>query len=65
VLQWNVIVFGQSPYPRRESAVGIGCCDGAVRLWAQKLSPTLRNVIKVAYALPLRLSWRLFLVLLN
>lgn len=29
--QWNVVILGQDPYPREESAVGIAFNDGAIK----------------------------------
>ncbi|GIQ86375.1 hypothetical protein KIPB_008221 [Kipferlia bialata] len=42
----RMLVFGQDPYPRPASAVGIAFCDGEVRSWDMRLSPSLRNIIK-------------------
>ncbi len=43
----KIIVFGQDPYPREESAVGIAFWDGRVDSWeSKKLSPSLRNIFK-------------------
>jgi uracil DNA glycosylase len=45
---WNVIIFGQNPYPRLESATGIAMFDGQFKDWQGTLSPSLRNIIKNA-----------------
>eukprot|EP00698_Gefionella_okellyi_P005925 TRINITY_DN15356_c0_g1_i1.p1 TRINITY_DN15356_c0_g1~~TRINITY_DN15356_c0_g1_i1.p1 ORF type:complete len:316 (+),score=64.77 TRINITY_DN15356_c0_g1_i1:63-950(+) len=44
--QWKVVIFGQDPYPREESAIGISFCDGAIKKWENPLSPSFRNIIK-------------------
>ena len=46
VSAWKVVIFGQSPFPRRESATGVACMDGAVRTWRDVKTPTLRNMMK-------------------
>mmetsp|Transcript_38279 Transcript_38279/g.64178 ORF Transcript_38279/g.64178 Transcript_38279/m.64178 type:complete len:324 (-) Transcript_38279:19-990(-) len=30
---WNVVIFGQSPYPRQESATGIAMFDATLKSW--------------------------------
>ncbi len=42
----QVVIFGQDPYPRAESAVGQAFNDGKVRQWTDPMSPSLRNIIK-------------------
>ncbi|KAA6314030.1 MAG: putative TKL protein kinase, partial [Streblomastix strix] len=42
----KVIVFGQDPYPREESAIGVAFCDGAITSWEDTFSPSFRNIIK-------------------
>ncbi|KAA6369507.1 MAG: hypothetical protein EZS28_034966, partial [Streblomastix strix] len=34
----KVIVFGQDPYPREESAIGVAFCDGAITSWEDTFS---------------------------
>jgi hypothetical protein len=48
---WNVISFGQSPYPRVESATGIAHFDNALSAWSDKKfgsTVTMRCLIKAA-----------------
>eukprot|EP00768_Dysnectes_brevis_P006241 gnl/Dysnectes_brevis/4839_a6701_684.p1 GENE.gnl/Dysnectes_brevis/4839_a6701_684~~gnl/Dysnectes_brevis/4839_a6701_684.p1 ORF type:complete len:268 (-),score=9.12 gnl/Dysnectes_brevis/4839_a6701_684:63-809(-) len=52
-LQWlpdpakcQVIVIGQDPYPRKSSAIGVAFCDGEVKSWSGRFSPSLRNIMK-------------------
>lgn len=50
-VDWNVLVFGQSPYPRLESATGIAMFDAAVDSWDSKAfgrAASLRCIIKAA-----------------
>lgn len=43
----RVVIFGQDPYPRKESAVGLAFLDGAVTSFqSTRLAPSLRNIIK-------------------
>ena len=42
----TVVIFGQDPYPRAESAIGIAFCDGEIKKWTDPLCPSLRNVFK-------------------
>ncbi|MBN2695623.1 hypothetical protein JXR93_13260 [bacterium] len=42
----KVVVFGQDPYPREESAVGHAFWDGKVKSWNDALSPSIRNIFK-------------------
>jgi uracil DNA glycosylase len=42
----KVVIFGQDPYPREESANGIAFFDNAIKNWDDKLSPSFRNLIK-------------------
>ena len=42
----NVIIFGQDPYPRAESAIGVAFNDGAIRQWNDKYPPSFANLIK-------------------
>lgn len=49
--KWRVISFGQSPYPRIESATGIAHFDNAVTSWESKrfgAIVTMRCIIKAA-----------------
>jgi len=46
--QFKVVIFGQDPYPRETSATGIAFYDGEVASWSDKLSPSLRNIIKAS-----------------
>lgn len=53
--QVNTVLFGESPYPRRESAIGYAFWDGAVKeLWSEtglnkkvNRATSLRNIIKM------------------
>ena len=50
---WNVIVFGQNPYPRAESATGIAMLDATLTSWEDKRFGqivSMRNIIKAAAA---------------
>jgi len=29
--EWKIVIFGQDPYPRKESAIGIAFCDGQIK----------------------------------
>jgi len=42
----KVVVFGQDPYPRKESATGYAFWDGKIKSWETPLSPSFRNIIK-------------------
>lgn len=42
----KVVMFGQDPYPRRESAIGLSFCDGNCKSWNSPLPPSLRNLLK-------------------
>lgn len=42
----SVVIFGQDPYPRRESAGGVSFCDFMINSWNSPLPPSLRNIIK-------------------
>ncbi|GKT37288.1 Uracil-DNA glycosylase family 1 like protein [Aduncisulcus paluster] len=42
----KVLIFGQDPYPRRDSAMGVAFYDGLVKRWSSPMSPSLRNIIK-------------------
>ncbi len=53
--RWKVVVFGQSPYPRIESATGIAMFDNAFHSWQEPRFPqvaSMRNMLKLA------LIWR-------
>lgn len=53
--RWKVVVFGQNPYPRPESATGIAMFDNAFHSWNDKrfeYVASVRNIIKAA------LHWR-------
>ena len=43
---FQVVIFGQDPYPRKESATGYAFWDGKIKSWEDKLSPSFRNIIK-------------------
>jgi len=43
---WKVVIIGQDPYPREESAVGIAFNDGAIKKWTDKLNPSFTNIMK-------------------
>lgn len=42
----KVVIFGQDPYPRKESATGYAFWDGKIVDWNNPLSPSLRNLFK-------------------
>ncbi|KAG9389537.1 Uracyl-DNA glycosylase, UNG [Carpediemonas membranifera] len=42
----KIVIFGQDPYPRKESAIGQAFNDGKVKKWTDPMSPSLRNIIK-------------------
>ncbi len=42
----KIVVFGQDPYPRMESATGYAFWDGKIKSWENPLSPSFRNIIK-------------------
>ena len=42
----QVVIFGQDPYPRKESACGIAFDDKKITTWDKPLCPSLRNIIK-------------------
>lgn len=42
----KIVVFGQDPYPRKESATGYAFWDGKIKSWENPLSPSFRNIIK-------------------
>eukprot|EP01122_Echinamoeba_exundans_P014729 TRINITY_DN6726_c0_g1_i1.p1 TRINITY_DN6726_c0_g1~~TRINITY_DN6726_c0_g1_i1.p1 ORF type:complete len:359 (+),score=106.84 TRINITY_DN6726_c0_g1_i1:31-1107(+) len=42
----KVVIFGQDPYPREESAIGVAFNDGAITKWSDSYSPSFRNIIK-------------------
>ena len=42
----TVVIFGQDPYPREESAIGIAFCDGKIKKWTDPTCPSLRNIFK-------------------
>jgi uracil DNA glycosylase len=49
--KWRVVVFGQNPYPRAESATGIAMFDNTFHTWADSRFgkvPTTRCMIKAA-----------------
>jgi uracil DNA glycosylase len=49
--KWKVVVFGQEPYPRQESATGIAMFDNAFHNWADSLfgrTVSIRCIIKAA-----------------
>ncbi|MFO0603361.1 MAG: ADP-ribosyltransferase domain-containing protein [Polyangiales bacterium] len=53
--RWKVVIFGQSPYPRVESATGIAMFDNAFHSWQEPRFPqvaSMRNMLKSA------LIWR-------
>lgn len=41
-----IVIFGQDPYPREESAIGIAFCDGMIKKWTDPTCPSLRNIFK-------------------
>eukprot|EP00755_Sulcionema_specki_P007630 Sspe_Gene.38767::Locus_18700_Transcript_1_1_Confidence_1.000_Length_1781::g.38767::m.38767 len=48
---WNVVIFGQNPYPRVDSATGIAMFDNALDTWDNKrfgMIVTMRCIIKAA-----------------
>eukprot|EP01064_Diplonema_japonicum_P038026 TRINITY_DN9092_c0_g1_i1.p1 TRINITY_DN9092_c0_g1~~TRINITY_DN9092_c0_g1_i1.p1 ORF type:complete len:558 (+),score=146.80 TRINITY_DN9092_c0_g1_i1:37-1710(+) len=48
---WKVVVFGQNPYPRMESATGIAMFDNSLKTWDDKRFgsvSTMRCIIKAA-----------------
>ncbi|KAH7832209.1 Uracil-DNA glycosylase [Monocercomonoides exilis] len=42
----KVVIFGQDPYPRKESAIGISFCDGLIHSWTSPTCPSMRNIFK-------------------
>ncbi|KAF0973483.1 hypothetical protein FDP41_008187 [Naegleria fowleri] len=46
VSECKVVIFGQDPYPREESAIGIAFNDGQIKKWTDAMSPSFRNIIK-------------------
>ncbi len=49
--RWKVVIFGQSPYPRVESATGIAMFDNAFHDWQAPRFPqvaSMRNMLKTA-----------------
>lgn len=49
--RWKVVVFGQNPYPRAESATGIAMFDNSFHDWKDSTFgkvPTIRCIIKAA-----------------
>lgn len=42
--KFEIIIFGQDPYPREESATGLAFEDNAVS-WNKKIPPSLRNIM--------------------
>jgi uracil DNA glycosylase len=53
--RWRVVVFGQNPYPRVESATGIAMFDNAIKRWDDPRFPqvaSLTNLLRAA------LHWR-------
>ncbi|MBI5513436.1 MAG: uracil-DNA glycosylase [Deltaproteobacteria bacterium] len=53
--RWRVVVFGQNPYPRVESATGIAMFDNAIKSWKDPRFPqvaSLTNLLRAA------LHWR-------
>ncbi|KAL9647449.1 hypothetical protein ABK040_006810 [Willaertia magna] len=46
VKECKVVIFGQDPYPREESAVGIAFFDGEITKYTDSFSPSFRNIIK-------------------
>ncbi|EFC47179.1 predicted protein [Naegleria gruberi] len=42
----KVVIFGQDPYPREESAIGVAFYDGQIKKWSDAMSPSFRNIIK-------------------
>lgn len=49
--KWRVVVFGQNPYPRAESATGIAMFDNTFHDWADSRFgkvPTMRCIMKAA-----------------
>ena len=42
----KVVVFGQDPYPRKESATGYAFWDGKIKSWNDRLSPSFKNLFK-------------------
>eukprot|EP00003_Mantamonas_plastica_P028243 TRINITY_DN6320_c0_g2_i2.p1 TRINITY_DN6320_c0_g2~~TRINITY_DN6320_c0_g2_i2.p1 ORF type:complete len:142 (-),score=23.23 TRINITY_DN6320_c0_g2_i2:177-602(-) len=47
---FSVVIIGQDPYPREESAVGIAFYDGMIKEWKNRLSPSFQNIVKAALA---------------
>ncbi|KAL0214671.1 hypothetical protein P9112_006855 [Eukaryota sp. TZLM1-RC] len=41
----KVVILGQDPYPRKESANGLAFCDSAVPGWKSSFPPSLRNIL--------------------
>uniref|UniRef100_A0A7S4DQ46 NAD(P)(+)--arginine ADP-ribosyltransferase n=1 Tax=Lotharella globosa TaxID=91324 RepID=A0A7S4DQ46_9EUKA len=49
--KWNVIIFGQSPYPRVESATGVAMFDNTFHSWKDKrfgIVVSMRCIMKAA-----------------
>lgn len=49
--RWKVVIFGQTPYPRVESATGIAMFDNAFHSWQAPRFPqvaSMRNMLKTA-----------------
>jgi len=42
----KVVIFGQDPYPRKESATGYAFWDGKIKSWNDRLSPSFKNIFK-------------------
>jgi len=42
----NVVIVGQDPYPRENSAIGVAFNDGEILKWGDPFSPSFRNIIK-------------------
>ncbi|CAM9540518.1 unnamed protein product, partial [Heterosigma akashiwo] len=49
-VDWNVIVFGQNPYPRVESATGIAMFDNNIDSWD---SPVFAKTVSMRILSPL------------
>lgn len=49
--KWKVVIFGQTPYPRVESATGIAMFDNAFHAWSDPRflqCASMRNILKAA-----------------
>ncbi|MDP2439648.1 MAG: uracil-DNA glycosylase [archaeon] len=53
--EWSVVVFGQNPYPRMESATGIAMLDNTFSTWAD---PRFGKVVSMRTIAKAALRWR-------